>query len=181
MFSNYYCYLETKEHVLSFYVPTFYGIDQLAPFASGQDHFMRCRAGVGFVPGVDKSKARSQNIRVGVKNSGFTPTCSRINRRLETVPCPLFFRQRERERERHGLSGLRFPLPRWRRARGWASPPPCATTKNARFAFFKEKEIECDFATKRRSSLQASSTNVRGTSSKEWRGVLAKQSVEFRS
>ena len=28
---------------------------------------------------------------------------------------------------------------------------------------------------------QASSTNVRGTSSKEWRGVLEKQSVEFRS
>ena len=81
------------------YCDGFYGIYQSATLASGQEHFIRCRAGLGFVPSVDKSKARSQNTRVGVKNSGFTSTCTRINRGLETVPCPLFlFREREREK-----------------------------------------------------------------------------------
>ena len=83
----------------------FYGIDQSATFETWQENFIRYRAGLGFVHGplrraVDKSKARSQNIK-GLVLKTVVFTLSRINWplgtvrhghvRSGTVPCPLFF------------------------------------------------------------------------------------------
>ena len=99
----------------------FYGIDQSATFESWQENFIRYRAGLGFVHGplrraVDKSKARSQNIKgLVLKTVVFTP--SRINWALGTVPWPCPFRNRSMPAffffgETDSSSGLRFPFPR---------------------------------------------------------------------
>ena len=55
----------------------FYGIDQSATFESGQENFIRYRAGRGFVHGPperagDKSNARSQNIKGSVLKNAST-------------------------------------------------------------------------------------------------------------
>ena len=76
----------------------FYGIDQSATFEIWQENFIRYRAGLGFVHGplrraVDKSKARSQNIK-GLVLQTVVFTLSRINWPLGTVPWPCPFRNR---------------------------------------------------------------------------------------
>ena len=184
----------------------FYDIDQSATFESWQENFIRYRAGLGFVDGpperaVDKSKARSQNIKgLVLKTVIFTP--SRINWALGTVPWPCPFRNRSMaafffflEREMAGpVYDFRFqdeeqlevepPLTKARfasvdkRCDGPAGPQQGAegyrqkTAKWLKIA--NEKEIECDFAMIAEVELGNVFDKCTGSSSTEWRGVLEK-------